>query len=82
MRKAKILAIGNQKGGVAKATTTVHLAAALGELGRKVLIVDLDSNTSSTSRPRRTSPLATSTATRCAPPPRKDGRNMANRFIK
>lgn len=40
----QIIAIGNQKGGVAKTTNTVHLATALGELGRKVLIIDLDMN--------------------------------------
>lgn len=41
---ARIIAIGNQKGGVGKSTLTVHLAAGLGELGRKCLIWDLDMN--------------------------------------
>ena len=42
--KAKVIAVGNQKGGVGKTTNTVHIARALVELGRKVLIVDLDMN--------------------------------------
>src|SRR5258708_39478825 len=43
-----IIAIGNQKGGVGKTTTTVHIAAALGEIGRRCLIIDLDMNQGAT----------------------------------
>ena len=43
-RETRIIAVGNQKGGVAKTTNTVHLATALGEMGRQCLIWDLDMN--------------------------------------
>src|SRR3954463_1903515 len=39
---ARVIAFANQKGGVAKTTTTLNLAVAFQEQGKKVLAVDLD----------------------------------------
>jgi chromosome partitioning protein len=39
---ANVIALANQKGGVAKTTTTLNLGVALRELGNRVLVIDLD----------------------------------------
>jgi chromosome partitioning protein len=40
--RVRVIALANQKGGVAKTTTTLNLGVAFGEMGHRVLLIDLD----------------------------------------
>lgn len=48
MCKSKVISIVNQKGGVAKTVTTLNLGYALAEMGKKILLIDFDPQSSLT----------------------------------
>ena len=47
-RRARVIAVANQKGGVGKTTTTINLGAAMAEFDKRILVVDLDPQANAT----------------------------------